>query len=426
MKKRVLHIAAHLGGGAGKAISGLAIGLNAYFQNEVVLLERPEQERYVDLCKVNNVDVKVVSSVHELVEHIKKSDYVIFSWWGHPLSYEVFKTLEETEAVVFLWSHVNGLHYPHLTPEFIDLFDGAFFTSGCTYENTSWSKEQQTQIRDNSEVVYGIGLFKPEDIPSKKSYRSEECVKIGYSGTINYSKMNAAFPQICSKLKEQIPNIQIYMYGLYDETVYCSFIDYDHALVDVMHFEGFVNDIESRLSELDIFCYPLNEQNFATTENALLEAMAAGIPVVVLNNPPERSIVTHGVDGLIAHDADETVEYVIKLAKDNSLAQSLGQRARKDLIERYNYLVNASKCAEYIKRFDNAKKHKHNFLSVAGDGAGANYLYFAKMDSESYIHKAKRNELPEILYGDAKGSLKHYLNYYLDEVLEKLKNIQGV
>ena len=170
MKKRVLHIAAHLGGGAGKAISGLAIGLNAYFQNEVVLLERPEQERYVDLCKVNNVDVKVVFSAQEIVEHIKKFDYVIFSWWGHPLSHEVFKALEETEAVVFLWSHVNGLHYPHLTPEFIDLFDGTFFTSGCTYENPSWSKEQQARIRGNSEIVYGIGLFKPEDIPDKNTF----------------------------------------------------------------------------------------------------------------------------------------------------------------------------------------------------------------------------------------------------------------
>ena len=426
MKQKILHIAAHLGGGVGKAISGLAIGLNTYFDNEVVLLERPEQERYVDLCKVNNVDVKVVFSAQEIVEHIKKSDYVIFSWWGHPLSHEVFKALEETKAVVFLWSHVNGLHYPHLTTEFIGLFDGVFFTSGCTYENGNWTKEQQTQIKDGSEIVYGIGLFKPEELTSKKYYGTDAKVRIGYAGTIDYNKMNAVFPQVCSEIKKHIPNVEFYMYGLYSDSVYQSFVEYDNSLAKVMHFEGFVNDIEARLSNLDVFCYPLNEQNFATTENALLEAMAVGLPVVVLNNPAERAIITHGVDGLIAKDAREMVAYVRSLSNDNRLAQTIGQNARNSTIARYDSAVNASKCAEYMNKFESVEKHKHNFLSLVGDSAGANYLYFTKLDAESYIYKAKQKELPEILCGDAKGSLKHYLKYYSDEILEELKNIQGV
>lgn len=421
MKRKILHIAAHLGGGAGKAISGLAIGLNSYYDNEVVLLEKPEQDRYVKLCKDNNVNVNVISFAMDLVEYIEKSDFVIFSWWGHPLSHEVYKALNKTNTVVLLWSHVNGLHYPHLTFEFIELFDGAFFTSGCTYENTGWTKEQQEQIRDNSEIVYGIGLFKPEDIPSKNGYGTDNRVKIGYSGTINYNKMNLVFPKVCSKIREQIPDLEIYMYGLYDDAVYRSFVTYDNSLAEVMHFEGFVNDIESRLAELDVFCYPLNEENYATTENALLEAMAVGVPVVVLNNPAERNIITHRVDGLIANGADEMIEYVIKLTNDKAFAQSLGESARKGVIARYDYLVNASKCAEYIKRFEHIEKHEHNFLSVVGDSAGANYLYFAQMSSEQYKKKMKQNELPEILCGDAKGSLKHYMNYYSDKILEELK-----
>lgn len=426
MKKKILHIAAHLGGGAGKAISGLAIGLNDYFENEIVLLEKPEQERYVDLCKTNNVRVNVVPSAQGLVERIEKTDYVIFSWWGHPLSHEVYRALSETDAIVFLWSHVNGLHYPHLTPDFIKLFDGAFFTSGCTYENMDWAKAQQEQIKDASEIVYGIGLFKPEELTKKNQYGTDNKVKIGYAGTIDYNKMNAVFPQVCSEIKKHIPNVEFYMYGLYSDAIYKSFVEYDPSLADVMRFEGFVNDIEARLSNLDVFCYPLNEENFATTENALLEAMAVGLPIVVLNNPAERAIITHGVDGLIAKDANEMVAYVLKLSNDNALAKTIGQNARNGIVARYDSTVNASKCAEYMNKFVSVEKHKHDFLSVVGDCAGANYLYFTKLNSESYMQKAKQNELPEILCGDVKGSLKHYLKYYSDEILEELKNIQGV
>ena len=96
-----------------------------------------------------------------------------------------------------------------------------------------------------------------------------------------------------------------------------------------MFFEGFTDNIESVLAKTDIFAYPLTEKNYATTENALLEAMAAGLPVVVLNNPAERSIVENGVTGIVADSEYEFAESVSGLIKSESKREYLGRNARK-------------------------------------------------------------------------------------------------
>ena len=52
---KVLHITAHMGGGAGKAIAGLAINCNKIVGEEhrILLLEAPQKLNHVEECKQN-------------------------------------------------------------------------------------------------------------------------------------------------------------------------------------------------------------------------------------------------------------------------------------------------------------------------------------------------------------------------------------
>ena len=426
MKKKILHIAAHLGAGVGKATSGLAIGLKDYYHNEILLLEEPENKRYVTLCEEHDVNVQVVSCVSELKEKIEQADCVIFSWWGHPLSRDVYLALQEVSSRVIIWTHVNGLYYPFISVEFLDLFDGVLLSTTCTYENDKWTKEQIVEMETVAEIVYGSGLFYSEKIRAKENYGRREKIVVGYSGTINYNKMSPEFPKICSEIRKRVPNVLFKFYGVYDEDTYNTFIRYDEELKDCMCFEGFVQDIDKRLLDVDVYCYPLNKENFGSTDNVLVEAMAAGLPIVVYNNPAERSVITHQETGLVADTTELLVQYVVKLCEDVSLAELLGRNAHQAAKTRFDVEANAKKCAEYIDRHLKYKKRKHNFSRVIGESAGENYLYFVNMTKEKYIEKAKKGELLTILRGETKGSLKHYLNYYSDEILEELKNVQGV
>ena len=418
MKKTVLHIAAHLGGGAGKAISGLAIGLHEYYSNKVILLEEPQQYRYVDVCKKRNIDVVITRDEVLIKSLMEESDFIIFSWWGHPLSLEVFKLLSEIKTRVFLWSHVNGLHYPYISPEFVSRFDGVMFTTACSYDNEKWEKEQCEDIKRNTTIVYGIGEFKPSMSLVKKDYNIKNVYRIGYSGTIDYNKMNEKFPVICKEIKKKLPEAEFYLYGKYDQKMRESFIEYDNVLGECVHFEGFVDDLEKRLAEMDVYCYPLNEINFATTENALLEAMAVGVPVVVLNNPPERSIISHGDDGMVANDTVTMVNYVVDLCKNRSMAKRLGEAARVNVITKYDCKQNASVCAQYINLFEKNKKREHDFVSLLGDTAVDNFLFFSNMTFEEYRRKVEAGTLDNIFMGESKGSVKHYQKYYNEDMLK--------
>ncbi len=67
---------------------------------------------------------------------------------------------------------------------------------------------------------------------------------------------------------------------------------------------------------------------------ATLEAMAAGLPV--LGNRHFNSPVEHGVSGFLSDDAEELAKYARMLLADRDLAVSMGQEARKAVIERFS------------------------------------------------------------------------------------------
>lgn len=67
---------------------------------------------------------------------------------------------------------------------------------------------------------------------------------------------------------------------------------------------------------------------------ASLEAMAAGLPV--LGNRHPTSPVNHGVSGFLSDDPSELRKYAIRLLEDRELAASMGQEARKTVMERFS------------------------------------------------------------------------------------------
>jgi glycosyltransferase involved in cell wall biosynthesis len=100
-------------------------------------------------------------------------------------------------------------------------------------------------------------------------------------------------------------------------------------------FKGDVRDVKAHLSTFDVFGYPLQAEHFGTCEQALGEAMAAGIPPVVMANPSEWFIVDHGVTGLITSNEEAYIKAIEQLYHDKKLRQKLSDNAR--IAAKYHY-----------------------------------------------------------------------------------------
>lgn len=80
---------------------------------------------------------------------------------------------------------------------------------------------------------------------------------------------------------------------------------------------------------------------------AMLEAMAAGMPV--LGNRHPSSPIEHGVNGFVSDDPAELRAHAQQLLDDRELARRLGQAARETVRTRFSMKLFASKFAHAIK-----------------------------------------------------------------------------
>ncbi len=80
----------------------------------------------------------------------------------------------------------------------------------------------------------------------------------------------------------------------------------------------------------------LNTSQYSPVPMSLLEAMACGSPVVTSGTCMIPEIIKHGENGLIAKSDSEYPELIDSILRDKSLAEKLGQNARKTITEKFN------------------------------------------------------------------------------------------
>jgi glycosyltransferase involved in cell wall biosynthesis len=105
-------------------------------------------------------------------------------------------------------------------------------------------------------------------------------------------------------------------------------------LEGIVAFTGASDDVNAILRDADGFVLPSLAEGLS---NALLEAMAHGLPVVVSDVPGNADVVDHEVNGLqfVAGDADSLADRLARLIADEALRVELGRRARVHVESRY-------------------------------------------------------------------------------------------
>jgi glycosyltransferase involved in cell wall biosynthesis len=109
----------------------------------------------------------------------------------------------------------------------------------------------------------------------------------------------------------------------------------NHRLAGRVLFLGYRTDIPELLRAMDIFCLTSLKEGLPI---GLIEAMAAGLPVVGTNVEGIRDVITPNLDGALVELGNVTglKEVLVSLLRDPQLRQRLGTAGRDKAIGRYS------------------------------------------------------------------------------------------
>ncbi len=110
----------------------------------------------------------------------------------------------------------------------------------------------------------------------------------------------------------------------------------DHGLSDMVMTLGRRHDVFSLLKSADVFVLPSYTEGLP---NALLEAMAAGVPVVTTDVPGCRDLVHHRETGLIVppRDARALARAIESTLRQKSQARHMAQNARRRVLDEFTF-----------------------------------------------------------------------------------------
>jgi glycosyltransferase involved in cell wall biosynthesis len=152
-------------------------------------------------------------------------------------------------------------------------------------------------------------------------------------GNIRRIKGHDIFIKAAASIVRRFPKVSFSIAGDVLEPDYFAELQTlvrDLNLSDYFHFVGGITNLREHLSAADIFVLPSRSEGFS---NAIVEAMAAALPVVATNVGGNAEAVKDGVSGFVVPSDDPAAlsAAITRLLSDPSLAKAMGE-AGKDLV----------------------------------------------------------------------------------------------
>ncbi len=182
------------------------------------------------------------------------------------------------------------------------------------------------------QTIYN-GLDLPPDASSALS--PDGSITITTVGNLRHVKGHDVLLEAAALVLRRFPQVSFTIAGESLDEVYFEQLQrmvQDLGLSHAVHFLGNVTALREHLATASLFTLPSRSEGFS---NAIIEAMAAGLPVVATDVGGNAEAVKEGVTGLIvpAEDAEALAGALCKLLADPASAHRMGQAGRQRVSE---------------------------------------------------------------------------------------------
>ncbi len=432
----VTHITTHLGGGVGKVLSDIAI-FDKEYRHIIILLEKPRNTKYINICKDKLIDIIVIESINDISSFITNSDVVVLHWWHNPVMARFLSEFPQVSIRMILWSHISGCTYPMLKLEFVKIFQKTLFATKYTFDSPYWDDSEKEYLKQKADLVYGLG--KLEFGKKLQKIDSDEFV-IGYVGTLNYSKLHPEFVDYCKAVSAKIPKAYFVIVGNFEDSVELLKDVKASGIKDRFEFTGFVDDVDEQLARFDVFASPLNSYHFGATENAILEPMSKGIPVVCLNQGAEKYLIIDKQTGILVNSIQEYAEAIEYLYNSPEERKRISDNATDYIKNEFSFEKNIDRLHVVILETLKIDKKVFEFKSIFGYKPYEWFLSCLGIDREIFVDSIESEEplelsrKKEVLYKiencrpilkeKYKSSIHHFADTFKeDKVLQYWKSL---
>lgn len=341
MKKKVAFIIQSLyGGGAERVVSVLS---NALVENGVsvslILYQRKEKEYLLD-PRVQ---------IEELPPQVGKNPFAKHMGYIHEIG-KVLEKIQPDVVVPFLAIPVVHTFYATRGKSYKVL--ATVRNNPRQYPAQRWLRTLSNYCTKNADgIIYQteeqIQYFKginnyfvlhnpvnPEMLNQSYVYKKEiDC--IATFGRLSAQKNHQLLVKAFSKIAEEFPKISLRIYGDGEEKKALQLLINNLKLEDRVHLMGNTKNVKEKLSETDIFVL---SSDYEGLPNALLEAMAVGVPCIATECPTgPKDLIDNEKNGLLipCNDLEKMEAALRRLILSYTLREKLGVAGKKRILDEY-------------------------------------------------------------------------------------------
>jgi glycosyltransferase involved in cell wall biosynthesis len=273
---------------------------------------------------------------------------VSYSLWGKLISGEEFDSVIKVIDTIDIFSLTMQMFQiltPHFSQQPIDPFSIApEITNEDFFKNLNLHPEKEEyDICDLYDYTIAISqkegdlfadhtqqtkqLYVPMtvDLPKISNTYSESPLFVISSNCFNIQGAVYFTTKILPLIVKSIPDFKLQVAGAGGSRL---------AAIPELDICGFVEDLSPLYIQSGFAICPLIGGTGQQVK--IVEAMAHGLPVIALINVAETSPIEHGINGFIAHNAEEFARYTVALWSDRDLCRKMGTAARKTMEDKFS------------------------------------------------------------------------------------------
>ena len=281
---------------------------------------------YLRDCLNGNVLLKNIERIVHLRRIIKeeKPD-VVLSFLGRPNERMLLATIGlRTKKIV---SVRNDPNHEYSSRGFFKWFARNLFrlADGCVFQTEDAACYFPESVQKKATII-----LNPVDLKFFNITRSKHPQNIVTVGRLEAQKNQELLIKAFAEISKDFPDEKLIIYGEGSLKSELEKLCQKLQIENKVKVPGNISDVEIALSNAKIFVLP---SNYEGLPNALMEAMAVGIPCISTDCPcgGPRELIDHGKNGLLTpvDDVEKMKENLQSVLNNSQNAYQMGQNARK-------------------------------------------------------------------------------------------------